>query len=389
MTIEEKITIIKKTQIFFNLHEDEFREIAEIAVENSYASDIIIFKENEVADAFYIIVSGVVEILKKGENGQQEILATRHDGDVFGEMAVIDELPRSASIKSKTDLKLLKLDKEPFNKLLRNFSHISIEIARSICSTVRSTNSNYITDLEKRNKQLEVAYTKLKKTQDALIRAEKLSVIGKFASLIIHDIKNPMSNIRAYSELIKMSNPENEKIQKSTNVIMNEVDRLTKMTSDLLEFSRGELNLNKTPTNLSSLIETLIDTVIEDVKKRDIKIIFSEKIDTVVFVDVEKIQRVFFNLVSNSADAILSGGTINIKVKEEDKWIKWTIQDNGIGMETEVLQKIFEPFFTNKKRGTGLGMAIVKSIIESHNGMIKVFSKKDTGTRFEIYLPKI
>ncbi|HOV14341.1 MAG TPA: HAMP domain-containing sensor histidine kinase, partial [Spirochaetota bacterium] len=283
----------------------------------------------------------------------------------------------------------LKIDKEPFKKLLKEFANISLEVARNICQTVRSTNSNYINDLEKRNKQLEIAYTKLKKTQDELIRAEKLSVIGKFASLIIHDIRNPMSNIRAYAELVKINNPDDTKIQKSTNVIISEVDRLTKMTGELLEFSRGEINLNKTPVIFSSSIENLLDTVRVDLKNKNIKLIFNEKTDTVIVIDSEKIKRVFYNIVNNAADAILSGGSIIIKLSEEDKYLKWTIQDNGCGMDQDVLQKIFEPFYTNKKKGTGLGMAIVKSIVESHNGFIKVFSKKDTGTKFEIYLPNL
>ena len=95
------------------------------------------------------------------------------------------------------------------------------------------------------------------------------------------------------------------------------------------------------------------------------------------------------NLVGNAADALLTGGTIVIKLFEGDRWVRWSIQDNGIGMTPEVLTNIFEPFFThNKKKGTGLGMAIVKSIIDSHKGTIKVYSKKDQGTRFDIYLPR-
>lgn len=387
MMINEKKIILKSASIFCNLSEEEISQIAEIALEDSYNEDDIIFNENEVADAFYIIVKGIVEILKKGEEGHLEILAEKGDKKIFGEMAVVDELPRSATIKAKTDLLLLKIDKEPFKTLLKKFPNISIEVARNICQTVRTTNSNYITDLEKRNKQLEAAYVKLKKTQDELIRVEKLSVIGKFASLIIHDIKNPMSNIRAYAELIKMGHSEDAKIQKSTGVIMSEVDRLTKMTGELLEFCRGELNLNKTPVNFSSFIENLLDGVRENFKNRNIKIIFNEKSDAVVVLDTEKITRVFHNIINNAADAILSGGAIIIKVSEENNFLKWTIQDNGCGMEQDVLQKIFEPFYTNKKKGTGLGMAIVKSIVESHSGHIKVFSKKDTGTKFEIYLP--
>jgi len=389
MIKSEKIEIIRKNPIFENLSLFELDKIADISEEIKYNQGEIIFEENEDADAFYIIASGSVEILKSGQN-KKEVLAIKSGGDVFGEMSVIDDLPRSATIRAKTNIILLKLIKAKFVELLKAFSHISIEIARSICSTVRTTNSNYILDLENRNKQLEIAYEKLKKTQDQLLSAERLSAIGKFSSLIIHDVKNPLSNIRAYTELIRMGNvDQNEKIEKSTKVIIAEVDRLNKISSELLEFARGELNLTKIPANLSSLIETFIDTIREDLNSRKIRIIFNTKCNVVVMLDVEKIQRAFLNLISNSADAITEGGLIIVKVEEMDKWARWSILDNGTGMDPNVLEKIFEPFYTNKKKGTGLGMAIVKSIIESHSGIIKVQSKIDSGTRFDIYFPKV
>lgn len=388
MTLDEKIEVIKKTPIFDSLNQNDYEQIAKVSTVEEYSKDSIIFLENDVPDAFYLIVEGNVEILKEGRNGKQEVLAIKRNYEVFGEMAVIDDLPRSATIKARTDIKLLKIEKDQFVELLKSFSHISFEMARSVCYTVRKTNINYISDLEKRNKQLKYAYEKLKKTQNELIRAEKLSVIGQFASLIIHDIKNPMANIRAYSELMQINNPSDDKIKRSTDIIMNEVDRLTQMTSELLEFARGEINLNKTPVNLTPFIETLIDTVVEDLRSRSIEIVFEEKLDTLVLIDADKMKRVFLNLVSNARDAIMTDGEIVVSLKEDEQWVKWYIQDNGKGMDKETIDKIFEPFYTKKKKGTGLGMAIVKGFIDSHKGDIKITSEIDEGTTFEILLPK-
>lgn len=390
MKNQEKIEVIRNSSFFKDLSEEYIMQIAEVAKEINYKKGEIIFEENTNADAFYIINKGEVEILKKGNSNKEEILAVKRCQDVFGEMAVIDDLPRSATIKARTNVELLRLSKDIFNELMKSFPHISIEIARNICSTVRSTNINYIKDLEKRNKQLKHAFEKLKKTQSELIRLEKLSIIGKFASLIIHDIKSPMSNIQAYSELINMNAPDNNVIQKSVKVIIDEVNRLDNMVTELLDYSRGETKINKTPVNFSALISTMIDTVKEDLKKKNISIIFQAKKDSLVMLDIDKITRVFFNLISNAEDAILTEGKIIIKVEDDDKWIKWTIQDNGMGMEQKIIQKMFDPFYSyNKKKGTGLGMTIVKSIIDGHGGIIKVFSKKDSGTKFELYLPKI
>lgn len=390
MTIDEKIEIIRNTDIFKNLSEEDFHQIAEVAKEQKFSKGDIIFEENSQADGFYIICKGVVEILKSVEDGKQfEILAIKKDKDVFGEMAVIDDLPRSATIKAKTDVVLLRLSKNIFNELLRSFSHIAVEISKNICQTVRNTNSVYIKGLEKRNKQLKFAYQQLKKTQNELIQAEKLSLIGKFASIIIHDIKNPMSNIKAYSELIKMNHPDDIKTKKAADIIINEVERLNNMASELLEFSRGDMQLNKAPINLYAFLSTMVDIVKEELKNRNINITLSNPVDSLVLIDTEKMKRVFYNLITNSSDALISGGKITIKLKDEENWIKWSIQDNGYGMEEDVLKRIFEPFFSyNKKGGTGLGMTIVKNIIEKHGGYIKCFSRKNYGTRFDIFLPK-
>ncbi|MCG8572251.1 MAG: ATP-binding protein [Spirochaetes bacterium] len=388
MQLQEISKIISQTHIFESLPKEDHEKIAKVTEVIKYKKGNIIFKENELADAFYIIVEGEVEILKEGKD-VQEVLAKKKSYDVFGEMAVIDELPRSATIRAHSDITLLKIEKDNFTSLLKDFSHISLEISRSICQTVRNTNKTYINDLEKRNKQLELAYDKLKKTQNELIKAEKLSVVGKFASIIIHDIKNPMTNIRAYAELIKLTAPDNQKMTRSAQIIMQEVDRLTKMTSELLDFVRGEIQISKTPVNLVSFIETMIDTVKEDFIKHNIHIHFDHKNDNVVLIDSEKMKRVFYNIITNCKDAIYEDGHIKITIEEDEKWTRIVIIDNGNGMDKETLNNIFEPFFTKKKKGTGLGMAIVKGIVESHGGAIKVFSELNTGTKFEISLPHI
>ncbi len=389
MNQETRQDIIQNTGIFGNLSDSECSHIAEVAEEIDYKKGVTIFKENASADSFYLIISGKVDVVKEGAHGHDQILATKHEGEVFGEMSIIDDQPRSASTRAQTDVRLLKLSKKLFNSVLTKSPNISIEMSRNICKTVRETNSNYISHLEERNMELEHAYAKLKEMQNELIQVEKLSMVGKFASLIIHDIRNPMSNIRAYAELINMKADNNEKIVKSSHIIITEVDRLTKMTTELLEFSRGEISLNKKPVIFSKLISSYVETVAEQVKRKNVSISVTSECEAEVLVDKEKIKRVFLNLVNNSIDAILKEGEISIMVDEEKDWIKWTIKDNGVGMEPDILAKIFDPFFTyNKKKGTGLGMAIVKSIIESHNGTINSYSTKGAGTKFEVYLPK-
>lgn len=389
MTLEEKVSVLKKNLIFDNLPESEYFAVGQKTEIVSYKKGDVIFEEKTNADAFYIIAQGEVEILKKSDDGILETLAVKKEYDSFGEMSMIDDLPRSATIRAKTDLKLLMINKDDFLELMRSLSKLSYSIAKNVCHTVRTTNETYIRDLENRNKELEIAYNKLKETQNELIKAEKLSVIGSFASLIIHDIKNPLTNIRAYAELISLTNKdENKKIERATGIIIKEVDRLSDMTSELLEFARGDIKLSKTPVNLYSYISTLIDTVYQDLKNRNI-VLSLEKDDTDILIEIDttKMNRVFFNIIGNACDAMENGGEIKIFIGKKDNELLWSIKDTGCGMSEEVLKRIFEPFYTKKAKGTGLGMAIVKNIITSHEGRIELFSKINEGTKFDIYLP--
>jgi serine phosphatase RsbU (regulator of sigma subunit) len=165
MTREDKIRYIENTSLFQKLTHHDFLQIAEIAEESHYRKGAYVFRENAQADSFYIIAKGEVEILKNNEDGIEELLALKRAGDVFGEMSVIDDLPRSAAIKAKTDLVLLQLSKNVFNEVLKNFSNIAVEIARNICFTVRQSNQNYTARLEniieERTRELAQANTRL------------------------------------------------------------------------------------------------------------------------------------------------------------------------------------------------------------------------------------
>jgi len=193
MTRDEKIRYIENTSLFQKLTHHDFLQIAEIAVDSYYKKGAYVFKENAMAESFYIIAEGEVEILKKNEDGVQELLALKKAGDVFGEMSVIDDLPRSAAIKAKTDLILLQLSKMVFNEVMKNFSNIAFEIARSICFTVRSSNKNYTAKLEsiidERTSELNDANKKLiEMNMELATNNKKVTDSIEYAKRIQHSI---------------------------------------------------------------------------------------------------------------------------------------------------------------------------------------------------------
>jgi signal transduction histidine kinase/CRP-like cAMP-binding protein len=220
-----------------------------------------------------------------------------------------------------------------------------------------------------------------------IVQHERLSAVGRMANTIIHDIKNPMGIIRLSAQIIKRKSTDPE-TGKLANDIMQQIDRFVTMTQEILDFSRGvsAMNIQETEVNqLFSLVLTLIKT---ELTQHNIQIVENLQFTDTALLDPEKMTRVFYNLIGNSADAMPKGGTLTITSTQRDDKLVIDFTDTGIGMPPEVKAKIFEPFVTHGKRhGTGLGMAIVKKIMDDHNGQIEIDTIVGKGTTVRLILP--
>lgn len=397
MNKDEIAVFLKGITLFKGIPSDAFTEIASKFSVREYHTGEIIFLENTKADALYIIVSGIVDVLKLSRDftSNEEVLTEKGSGDFFGEMSIIDDLPRSATIRAKSQsVCVLTLGKEDFAEMCKTYPCLAYSVAIRISATVREANSRYIANLEARNKELECAYQKLQDAHEELLNAEKLSVIGKCASVIIHDIKNPLTNIRAYAELIerKLHKVEESRdlMRRGACVIMNEVDRLVTMTTELLDFAQGDVRLDKEKVDFYNYLLELAENVQGRAEKNNIRIKIEPSDEKIfLFIDKFKMQRVFFNLIDNAMEAIGNNGLIQITLEnKDDTFILWKIKDSGCGIPDEIANRIFEPFVSGKSNGTGLGMSIVKSLVEKHGGTISVKSKVGEGTEMNISLPK-
>ena len=158
----------------------------------------------------------------------------------------------------------------------------------------------------------------------------------------------------------------------------------------MLDFSRGEIRLNMTIVDLERFFNRLLEAVEEKMQTRDIKIVTEIKITQPIIMDEQRMFRVFYNLADNARKAMPRGGTFTVRAFKADQTLKVEVSDTGVGMDSSVQSKIFDPFFSySDEGGTGLGMSIVKSVIEAHNGTLFVISKPNGGTTFRVTLPLI
>ena len=385
---------LRQVYFFDELEDEDLRVISEHAKIASYSAGNAIFREGDQAHRFFILMAGEIEIWKSTSSGSTGLLARESVGHIFGEMALVDDLPRSATVLAATDVEVVYLDRLNFIQIMHSRQAILHTVLRSLSSMIRKSNESYIEDLSKRNQELEQAYKELKEAQDELIRSERFSNLGKLVSLIIHDLRNPISVIKGYGEMMYLVQDDVDRIKEYSKKIVQEADRLNSFASELLDYSRGEIRLNISPVRMMSIFDRLSASYSFDMAKRNIKFLVEGDKSLVAFIDVERIVRALGNLVDNARKAIHGeNGRIMLSVsgktgKTGSQLIHVSVSDNGEGIDEAELDKIFEPFYSSSQRGgTGLGMVSVKNIIEAHGGRITVKSKRGVGTKVHIILP--
>lgn len=221
---------------------------------------------------------------------------------------------------------------------------------------------------------------RITKLNEDLVKSEKLSAIGQLASRLAHDIRNPLSVIKNTVEIAKNNQALDEKTASQLDRIDRAASKINYQISDTLDFVRTtQLQIKE------NSIKRILSHVVDRIEKPSTVIINLPESDHTVKCDAEKLEVAIANLITNSIQAMDGDGTINIRVNDQDKFHTLEIEDSGPGIPENILPKIFEPLFTTKPKGTGLGLATVKNIVEQHNGSIYV---KNNPTVFTIHLPK-
>jgi len=255
---------------------------------------------------------------------------------------------------------------------------------------VEERTKNLINEIQTRiekEEEVKSLYKELKDTQNELIHNEKLAALGRFSSGIAHEIRNPLANISSLAQLLNKSIKDDKSKQHLEYILVN-IDIANKIIKDLLQFASPD-NVNLKSGNLNNILNDVKESVIHRCKEKNIKLEFNLKQDIPEFeINEQKLYSAILNFVSNSIDAF-DNNSVNAKITVSTSLtnkndIRLTVEDNGIGIPKENLDKIFEPFFTTKDEGTGLGMGLAYSAVKAHNGRIEIFSNVGEGTKIEI-----
>jgi signal transduction histidine kinase len=234
--------------------------------------------------------------------------------------------------------------------------------------------------------QLADANRHLQEAEEAVRRSDRLAALGQLTAGLAHELRNPLGTIKASAEMLGRNvAAENDLAREMAGFIVTEVDRTNSLVTRFLQFARP-LQVRTEQADLSAMLDRAAAEVERETQRVSIYRNYSPDIPPFEF-DAELLERVFYNLLLNAAQASPEGGAVTIKTRAAGGTVEVAVIDRGSGIGTEHLRNIFNPFFTTKPEGVGLGLAIVSKIVDEHGGKISVESEPGKGSIFRVLLP--
>ncbi len=236
--------------------------------------------------------------------------------------------------------------------------------------------------------QLAVANQNLQEAEAAVRRSDRLAALGQLSAGLAHELRNPLGTIKTSAEmLLKSVDASNGVAREMAGFISSEVDRTNSLVTRFLDFARP-LALRLEKTDLTQVIDQAVSDVEKHQPPLDVTIYknYSPEIPP-FFLDGELMERVLYNLLLNAAQASPPQGSITVKTRQIDSTVEIAVIDRGAGIDPKHVETIFNPFYTTKSGGVGLGLAIVSKIVDEHGGTISVESEPGSGSVFRVYLP--
>lgn len=389
----DKLDFLKRVFFFRNLSEKELHHVLQACNEEIYEPGDIIFSEGSSADRFFILMEGRVEVWKDYFEKRPDLLGQHNPGHFFGEMALLDGLPRSATVVAKDRVSVLFLYRDDFRNLVVEHSAIALSVMTSLSYLIRSTNEVFVDDMRKRTDELERANRELKDFHTIRLRNERLSTLGKFSSMILHDIRNPISTIRNQLTLIRMDPANADRVEKAAAAAEAETVKLERLANEFLDYSRGDIKLDMTVVEPARLITAVVNNITARLEHEKIRLSVSTMASGRALFDYDRMQRVILNLVDNARKALLdvdaSRRSLKLSSRYQADVLIFEVEDSGTGMTAEVREHLYEPFYSASGRGgTGLGLLIVKNIVEAHGGSLQVRSEPGQGSIFSVQIPR-
>jgi signal transduction histidine kinase len=363
---------LESTELFRSLRPEELRALRKITIEREYSAGQEIFHEGDPGDGMYLVKNGLVEISGLLNENTRRVLAQIHPGGFFGEMAVIEHRPRSASAIATQVTNVYFIPRGEMLSLIERSPGLSFTLLQQISLRLREFNRLFINEV---------------------VQAERLAIIGRFTRGIVHDLKNPLNIIGLTAELAASPTANPQIRANSSERIRKQIDRISDLVNEILYFTQSDSqsSILLSPTNYGDFIQQIIPELQQETEIKGIRLQLASQPPSVkVALDPKRLRRVFVNLIHNATDVMSEGGNIYLRFEWDDTGVITEVEDTGPGIASEILDRLFQAFATHGKvHGTGLGLSICKKIVEDHGGRIWARNEPHRGAIFSFALPLV
>jgi signal transduction histidine kinase len=376
----DKISLLRLA--FKGLEDKELQEIAPLTEFCTYPPDHVLCHEGVYEDVFYIIADGKVVISKKMGEDDERILRVGGKGDLVGEMALIQNAPRSATVRTTTECTVLEMEKQDFETILSRSTHMAIDIIRITLDRIRSNDQKAIAELQKTNKVLR------------LLDLNKL----EFIQVAAHELRTPLTVLKGYANVLRSfpNISENTELDEVIEGIIKGADRMNEVVNMMLDVTRIDaetLRVASVPVLLKWIVNDLVHDFQKAALERGIEITIEYAANTPnIKADPTLIQKALYHLVVNAIKYRPDGGKVVVSTRpvvmdDDVPGVEIAVRDTGIGLDAEHHELVFEKFYqvgsvaihssgktTFKGGGPGLGLALVRGVARAHGGKVWVES---------------
>ena len=395
--------------ILFGLAEEDLDELAQAAVLRSFPAGAVICQEGEPGDAIYVIFQGRVDIVKRLDDEREHFLNSEERGELFGEMAILQEDVRTATVRAAEPTTVLEIGQEPFLTVLGRSPSLGIRILIRMTNRLRHADQQTIVKLRQ-------AYDELARAYQHLARLDHTK--SDFIRVSAHELRTPVAALLGYTQMTR-AHPQVQRdpeLQTLVDGIVATTERLHRVFNNILDLSRmmtGDLHIHRSPMSIAVILEGIALEFGQALRERNLALKREGLQSLPLYAgDPDLLYKVFYHLVNNGIKYTPDGGRITVigrtvEVPDLGRCIEVTVEDTGIGIARQDLDLIFEKFYRTgepalyssgttsfKGGGPGLGLAIARGGILAHDGHIRAESDgydEETcpGSRFVVQLPLV
>jgi signal transduction histidine kinase len=373
-------------QVFPGLSEKDLAELASVAKLRNYPPGTILCHEGRAEEVFYVIVSGRAEVSKQIQADMERVLHRPGPGEFFGEIALVQEGPRTASVRTIEPTTVLEIGREAFMSVLQRSASMAVRIMLQVTCRLRDADQRSIADLRRKNVELAQAYAEL---------AAQQKLRSEFLTTVAHELRTPLTAGTGYLQLVNSGAVPPAQASQFLEAVSNNLDTVVHLVNNILFLQELELI---TPEFKPLAIGEVVLKAVEEIAKRasegglTVNTQIQQKLPQVMG-DAGGLSRAIGALLDNAVKFSPAGGEINIRIQANDGAVRIEIGDPGIGFPMEQLEDVCRPFTRVEETGghlfggVGLGIPIAKQVVESHGGHIEIESEVNKGSTFTVVLP--